>query len=88
MFALSLGDSAPKMTCPLNNVDFSGNDLACFDDVSSWQDCGKLCHEMTLPEPCQFWTWFDGFKHGCCMKSSDSGLTNRDKHISGDSNCF
>ena len=88
LFLLYIASQSEAMDCPLNGVDFSGNDLACIDEVSSWQECGRLCHYMTFPEPCNYWTWFEGWKNGCCMKSSDNGLQNRDKHISGDSNCY
>ena len=76
-----------QMNCPLLDINFSGNDLACIRDVSTYHDCGKLCHNMYLPDSCRYWSWYS-INHYCCLKHSDSGLSNNEDWISGDSNCY
>ena len=79
--------ASDQMNCPLLDINFSGNDLACIRDVSTYHDCGKLCHNMYLPDSCRYWSWYS-INHYCCLKHSDSGLTNNEDWISGDSNCY
>ena len=74
--------------CPLYEVDFSGNDIACIDKIKSWGECGRLCNHMTLPEPCKFWTWNSRLANGCCMKRSNANRISRAHHYSGDSDCW
>jgi hypothetical protein len=41
-------------SCPVYGLDFYGNDLEKVMYVSSWEDCGYMCH---LDPNCLFWTW-------------------------------
>ena len=86
-FSNSPNSSSEKMSCPLDNINFSENDLACIKDVSSYLECGKLCHNMYLPDSCRYWSWCK-LNYYCCLKSSNSGLSNNDDWVSGDSDCY
>ena len=36
-----------QYSCPEAGLDFQGNDLAQFNDVANWQECGKMVKHST-----------------------------------------
>jgi hypothetical protein len=40
--------------CPVYGFDIWGNDVEGVRDVSSWENCGYMCH---LHPDCKFWSW-------------------------------
>ena len=80
-----------RWDCPLENIDFNGQDIICFRQIGSWHDCGTLCSTSTRVGKCNVWTWEDttAANEGlCCLKSSDSGLTVEPGFTSGQRGCM
>jgi hypothetical protein len=55
----------------LTNLDYPGNDIKCYDDGKSTEECGKLCNDdkscVGLVEVPKNTVW--GEKSGCCIKN-------------------
>ena len=74
--------------CPLYDIDYYHYDIDKIHEIYSWEECGYLCH---ITDGCKYWTWLTGldqYPYECCLKSSNSGIVNKDEHISGDKNCY
>ena len=76
-----------RWDCPLENIDFNGQDVICFREIGSWHDCGTLCSNSIEVGICNFWTW-DNTTNTCRLKFSDSGLIVSSGFISGQRGCM
>merc|ERR1711928_36691 len=75
--------------CPEYGMAFNGNDLAFFEEIPSWEECGMLCNE----EPgCTHWEWTVPIAEFnariCYLKTSDGGAARWIDGIVGDTSCF
>merc|ERR1712126_289513 len=73
----------PRYECPEVNVDFNGNNIGYIPGVPDWRACGSIC---SLTPDCMFWTW-NHVDHNCFLKTSDEGLANYYRTISGARGC-
>merc|ERR1712133_272327 len=71
--------------CPLYDVDYFGYDIDVIGEISSWEECGYLCH---LTSGCNYWTWTPYYSNGCFLKSDNAGIKNQATAISGSKNCY
>ena len=72
-----------SLECPMENVNFSGEDLIWFDaGIESWNECGELCNNAVL---CKYWTWID---EKCYLKYGNDGMANAHGYISGEKGCM
>ena len=71
------------LECPMENVNFSGEDLIWFDaGIETWNECGELCNNAVL---CKYWTWIN---EKCYLKYGNDGMANAQGYISGEKGCM
>merc|ERR1711942_368272 len=71
--------------CPIYDVDYNGIGLDYIGEVSSWEECGYLCH---LTDGCNYWTWRNYDDNSCYLKSERGDIKNADDAISGSKDCY
>merc|ERR1719500_983635 len=81
--------STTYWACPEYGLDFYGNDITHYENINSWQECGRRCH---VHKTCSHWSW-DHPRSGrwpkrCWLKSGDGGAENNGRVISGQESCF
>merc|ERR1712126_296621 len=81
--------SAEKSTCPLVGISYySGScQIARISGIEDWRHCGAICHGMSEPEDCKFWTYYDYSKQ-CSLNNSDECFHTYDGSTSGDDLCY
>merc|ERR1712001_521241 len=69
--------SSTSWACPEYGLAFDGNDITIYDNIPSWQECGRLCN---VHKTCSHWTWScprpTYFPRTCWLKSGDGGAEN------------
>merc|ERR1711973_157794 len=72
----SANKSSTSWQCPEYAYNFNGNDITVYQGISTWQECGDLCHKH---KACSHWTWnvprasSHHAPYLCYLKYSDHG---------------
>merc|ERR1711990_223071 len=82
--------SSTYWACPEYGMNFNnGRDIADYDSISSWQECGHLCH---MYKTCTHWTWShprsNYHPRRCFLKSGDDYPQNDGRFFSGEESCY
>merc|ERR1711934_646424 len=80
--------SSAYWACPEYSLAFHGNDITQYQNIHSWQECGRLCH---VHKTCSHWTWDHArsdHPNKCWLKSGDGGAANDGYNISGQESCY
>merc|ERR1712010_85356 len=81
--------SSTSWACPEYALDLSGHDITQYENIPSWQECGRLCH---VHKTCSHWTWNHPrstyVPWRCLLKSGDGGSYNNGNGISGAESCY
>ena len=89
-YLIKMIDNISFLACHQLNMDYSGQDLAKFDNIPSWQKCSALCDQRTT---CQVWTWLDDSyyyapgRHRCHLKWGNPSSAGLGGAISGSKGC-
>merc|ERR1712037_33901 len=76
--------------CPEYGLNIYGNDITSYSNISSWQECGRLCYAH---ETCSHWSWTIPRCPGCSnakrcwLHNSDGGIEYDGDHITGAKSC-
>merc|ERR1711990_62521 len=73
------------LNCPLEDIDFFGNDIDVIRGIATWEQCGQICSVAT---DCNFWTFNPKPDGQCVLKTSDSGLHHYAGAFSGERGCM
>merc|ERR1719350_2613593 len=84
--------SSTSWACPEYRVDFNpgvGNDITYYDNIPSWQECGRLCH---VHKTCNNWVWAppraEDIHMRCWLKAGDGNAVINGNRIGGDESCY
>merc|ERR1711934_125894 len=81
--------SSHSWACPEYVLAFKGNDITYYDNIPSWQECGRLCH---VHKTCSHWEWMHtrSTYHAwrCLLKSGDGGAAHDSNSMSGEESCY
>merc|ERR1712126_41091 len=87
--SLASNKSSTSWACPEYGLDFHGSDITHYENIHSWQECGRLCH---VHKTCSHWKWDHPRStyrpRRCFLKSGDGGATNNGNGISGEESCY
>merc|ERR1712045_506532 len=79
--------SSNSWACPEYGLDFYGNDITYYEDIPTWQECGRLCYVHKF---CSHWSWAhprSDHPRRCFLKNGDGGARNDGSLISGEESC-
>merc|ERR1719341_1914159 len=76
--------SSTDWACPEYGLDFHLYDITHYDNINSWQECGRICHEH---KTCSHWSWdhprSDRSSKKCHLKNGDGDARKDGSFISG-----
>merc|ERR1719500_242551 len=82
--------SSTYWACPEYGLGYYGFDITQYENIDSWQECGRICHEH---KTCSHWTWAhprSELPHPkrCWLKSGDGGAGSDGSKVSGAESCY
>merc|ERR1719350_791671 len=76
--------SSNSWACPEYGLVFNNIGITLYDNIPSWQECGRLCH---VHKTCSHWSWSyprsTYYPRRCWLKGSEAGAENDGDFISG-----